>query len=287
MNKHFLTGFLALSFFLPVFSFAEESGTATQVKTKMPEIRQNAIEKRNAVKIEVKEKRTDIKENRNVKVEQIKNIRTDIVQKRNTLKTEIKAKEDALKTNIKQRRDAIKMEAKTLAPEVLKEKRTIFREDVKKERTELREQTKEKREAFKNEAKERIETLKNKLSEEKAKRIEAFFGTMARKFEAAVSRLNTLADRIDARLDKFEDAGKDVSAFRTSLDSARIKINEAESALDKAKEEYHAFTGGENLQENFKKVKEIAASVAQKTKDAHQALVDVINSIKGVSETNE
>ena len=35
------------------------------------------------------------------------------------------------------------------------------------------------------------------------------------------------------------------------------------------------------------KVKEVIASVAQKIKDAHKALADVINSIKGVSNTNE
>ena len=265
MNKHFLTGFLTLSLFIPVFSFAHEGEEVAQIKARAPELRQNAVEKRDAIKTEVKEKRADIKE------------------KRDILKTEIKAKEDALKTDIKQRRDAIKMEAKTLAPEVLKEKRVMLREDIKKDRTELKEQIKEKREAFRDEATERIEALKNKLSEEKAKRIEAFFGTMARKFEAAISRLNALADRIDARLDKFEDTGKDVSVFRASLDSARTKINEVESALDRAKEEYHAFTGGKNPKENFAKVKEIISGVAQKVKDAHKALVGVINSIKGAS----
>ena len=272
MNKHFLTGFLALSLFIPVFSFANDGEEIAQTKVKAPELRQNMVEKRDAS---------------GVKVEQIKNLKTDIVQKRDVLKTEIKIKQDTLKTDIKQRRDAIKMEAKTLAPEVLKEKRATLREDIKKERTELKDQIKEKREAFRGEAKERVEALKSKLSEEKAKRIEAFFGTMVRKFEAAISRLNTLVDRIDARLNKLEDGGKEVSVFRASLDTARTKINEVESALDEAKEEYHAFTSGENLQDNFVKVKEIISDVAQKVKDAHKALVDVINSIKGVSETNE
>lgn len=278
MNKHILTGFLALTLFAPAFAFAIYHTN---------ERKENVIERRDAIKSEVMEKREDTKETRTIKVEQVKTLRADTAQKRELLKTEIKAKQDALKTNVKERREVIKMEAKTLAPEVLKEKRTIFREDIKKERTEVKEQIKEKREAFRDEAKERVEALKKKISEERAKRIEAFFSTMVRKFEAAISRLRDLGDRIDSRLDKFEDAGKDVVALRASLDKARVVIDDAESALDRAKEEFNSFATSDNPQEYFKKVKEVASSVAQKVKDAHKALVDVINSIKGVSNVSE
>ena len=62
-------------------------------------------------------------------------------------------------------------------------------------------------------------------------------------------------------------------------------VDEAESALDKAKEEFNALSQNENPQEYFKKVKEIADTVEQKVKDAHKALVYVTNSIKGASNT--
>ncbi|MEK7559953.1 MAG: hypothetical protein AAB522_01475 [Patescibacteria group bacterium] len=218
--------------------------------------------------------------------EEIKTLRADISQKRETLKSEAMEKRDALNTDIKQKREALKMESKNLSKEQLMEKREMFREEVKTKREDLRETIKEKREAFKEEAKERIEALKKKLSEERAKRIEAFFGTMVRKFEAAISRLRKLGDRIDSRLDKFEDAGKDVATFKTSLENARTAIEAAEDALDKAKEEFKALSQSENPKEYFKKVKDIVATVAQKVKNAHKALVDVINSIKGLSDTS-
>lgn len=283
MNKRILIGILTLTLFAPAFSFAHQEKEVAQTNIKRVEIKENMTEKRDAVKKEIMEKRDEVKEVRSIKAEQVKTLRADTAQKREMLKTEIKAKQDALKTDVQQKREAIKMEAKTLSPEALKEKRTMLREDIKKERTEVREQIKEKREVFKDEAKERVEALKKKVSEEKSKRVEAFFGTMVRKFEAAISRLRTLADRIDSRLDKFEEAGKDVSVLRTSLDKAKMVIDEAENSLDKAKEEFNALSQSEKPEEYFKKVKNVVADVAQKIKDAHKALVDVINSTKGVS----
>lgn len=271
MNKRVLIGFVSFVSFVPSFAFA--ASNAVFAIYHIAEKKVDVIEKKNEVGIMHKE--------------EVKTLRADIAGKREMLKTEIKEKQDAFKTNVQQKREAIKMETKTLSPDALKEKRTMLRDDIKKERTELHEQIKEKREIFKDEAKERIDTLKKKVSEERAKIIEVFFGKMVRKFEAAINRLRTLADRIDGRLDKFEDAGKDVLQLKSSLDKARMVTDEAESALDRAKEEFNALATSNNPQEYFKKVKEIVAGVMQKIKDAHKALVDVINSIKGSSNVLE
>lgn len=259
MNRRILALFVSLAVFSPAFALAHEDDAVAQAQEKPVPARKQVVEEKKALK-------------------------ADISQKRETLKTEIKQKQEALKTDVKQKREAIKAESKTLAPEMLKEKRTVLREDIKKERTELKEQIKQKRDTFKEGAKERVEALKNKLSEEKAKRVEVFFGTMVRKFEAAINRLRNLADRIDARLDKFEDVEKDVSASKTALDNARMVIDEAESSLDRAKEEFKAMAQNEKPDEYFKKVKEVVAIVSTKTKDAHRALIDVINSTKGISQ---
>lgn len=255
MIKHALIGFLSLAFVIPSHTFAIYHTNTTENKTERKEQRQE--------------------------------LRSDITEKRNMLKTEAMEKRDILNTEAKEKREALKMEAKTFPKEQLMEKREAVRMEIKEKREDLRETIKQKRETFREEAKERVDTLKRKLSEERAKRIEVFFGTMVRKFEAAISRLRTLADRIDSRLDKIEDAGKDVSEFRVLLDNAKITIETAEDSLDKAKEEFNALAKSENPQEYFKKVKEIVSGVAQKIKDAHKALIDVINLIKGTSNVSE
>lgn len=196
---------------------------------------------------------------------------------------EVRQKAQEIKREVKAENKNIRVETRNLPKEEVKEKREAVRTEIKDKREEIRDTIKEKREAFKDEAKERINVLKEKVSEERAKKIEAFFGGMVRKFEAAISRLRTLADRIDSRLDKFEDEGKDVSALRTALDNARNSIESAEDALDKAKEEFTTFASTENPKEYFEKVKTVVHNVSQKVREAHKALVDVINSVKGAS----
>ena len=55
-----------------------------------------------------------------------------------------------------------------------------------------------------------------------------------------------------------------------------------ETALGDAKTQFGATALSENPRTAFQKVKELVKGVAQKAKDAHRALVDVMNSIKGL-----
>lgn len=155
-------------------------------------------------------------------------------------------------------------------------------QELRQKQQALQQEAKQKREAFKNEARERVEAMKKKLGEERAKRIDQFFNQMVRKFENAIDRLNNLADRIESRLNKTEAAGNDISKQRDMLKSARDKIAAVESALSDAKAQFGAMAKSENPKEAFRKVKELVRGVAQKVKDAHRALVDVVNSIKGL-----
>ena len=179
------------------------------------------------------------------------------------------------------------MEIKNFKKEEVKEKFEAVRAEIKEKREEVRDTIKEKREAFKEESKERVSILKERVSEERAQKIEAFFGSMVRKFEAAISRLRILADRIDSRLDKLEDKGRDITTLRAALDDARNTIETAEDALDKAKEEFTTFASAENPKEYFEKVKLVVQDVASKVKISHKALVDVINSVKGISDNSQ
>lgn len=176
--------------------------------------------------------------------------------------------------------------AQTDTPRLLrqevKQKRDVLMQEAKQKRESLMQEAKTKREAFKEEAKQRVEAMKKKLGEERAKRIEQFFNNMVRKFENAIDRLNNLAERIESRLTKTEDAGNDVAKQRDLLKVARDKITAVETALSDAKAKFAEMAKSENPKEAFKKVKELAHSVAEKVKEAHKALVDVVTSLKGL-----
>ncbi|OGF62525.1 hypothetical protein A2926_02190 [Candidatus Giovannonibacteria bacterium RIFCSPLOWO2_01_FULL_44_40] len=164
----------------------------------------------------------------------------------------------------------------------LRQKQEALRQEAKTKRDALMQEAKTKREAFKAEAQKRVDALQKKVGEERAKRIDQFFNQMVRKFENAIDRLNNLADRIESRLTKTEAAGNDVSKQRDLLKAARDKISAVETALSDAKAQFAAMAKSENPKVAFEKVKELVRGVAQKVKDAHKALVDVVTAIKGL-----
>lgn len=206
-------------------------------------------------------------------------------QEREADKQALEQKRDALKQEVQQKRDVLKkeiQEKKDLFTQETREKREALRKEMEVKKEALKDEIKKKRESFKDEAKKRREELKKKLGEEKAKRIEAFFQKMVEKFENAVDRLDKLADRISSWLDKAEDNGKDVVALREKLAAAKTKITDVEKALDEAKVKYAEAVKEPDFKVAFKKVKEIVKGVSEKVKQAHRALVDVVNSIKGL-----
>src|SRR3989344_3415052 len=169
-----------------------------------------------------------------------------------------------------------------LADEVQDGRAIQLRQEAKQKREVLMQEFKARRETFKAEAQKRVDALKKKFGEERAKRIDQFFNQMVKKFENAIDRLNNLADRIESRLNKTEAAGNDVSKQRDMLKVARDKIAAAGSALSDAKAQFGAMTKSENPKEAFQKEKELVKGVAQKVKDAHRALVDVVKPMKGL-----
>lgn len=157
---------------------------------------------------------------------------------------------------------------------------------VKEAREKFGETVEKKRAQFEKLAPERQEQLKKKLGEKRAAAIERFFQNTVRKFVNAITRLETLADRIGTRLDQAEANGKDVSALRDSLAKARMKIDEAERALEDAKAKYAEAVKNPDFKASFQKVKEVVGGVAQRVKDAHRALVEVVRSSKGLGGGN-
>lgn len=141
-----------------------------------------------------------------------------------------------------------------------------------------------KREEFRNQMQSRIEAMKKHFGEVRANRIEQFFGKMAVKMEGAIDRLNKHADNIEAYLDKLSAQGKDVSVFKTKLEDARAKIKKAETALQDAKTKFSSMALSADPKKSFKDVKDMISQVTSNIKDARKALIDIITSVKGLSE---
>lgn len=201
-------------------------------------------------------------------------VKKEIQQKRDAFKQEVQGKREAVKQEFREKRDALRQE--------FDQKREALKKEFEQKREALKRDMEKKREEFEAEAEKRKEELKKKLGERHAENIEKFFNKMAEKFEAAIKRLDDLGDRIDSRLNKAEANGKDVKALRDQLAKARGKIQDAQKALADAKAKYTEAAKSTDFKASFAKVRELVKGVERQVKEAHQALVDVINSVKGL-----
>ena len=277
----------------PVFVLAQEAvaptketsatkSVAEEVKEKRDAIRQEIKSGRDAIKKEVIEKRDTVKQEIQQKREAVKGgikevkdaVRNELQMKRENAAGATKEVREAVQGEIKERREALNAE--------LKVRREALETEFKAKREALKEDVKQKREEFKEKATERKDELKKKLGEKRAAEIEKYFNAMVRKFEAALDQLQKLGDRISARLDTAEANGKEVTALRESLVKARTAINDAEQAFESAKAEYAKAAASTDVKGAFANVREVVQGVATKIRSAHAALVDVVNSIKGL-----
>ena len=164
------------------------------------------------------------------------------------------------------------------------EERQELRQDIKDVRKEIG----EKRAEIKTEVKEGIkelelkrDALKKQLENTRGDIIKRFASRMIKVHNAAVERLNKLADRIDSRIAKFEkNKNVKLDAVKAKLVIARAKIAVAKSYIDGIQAKVDVAIVGGNAQEAFKNVRGFFDISRENLKVAHSALVDVISSIK-------
>lgn len=159
-------------------------------------------------------------------------------------------------------------------------------ERLQAQRQEIEDKVKERR-AAKPAAGDRVEKVRGeaqkRLESKRADRVRSSVKKMVVRFEAAINRLDNLAGRVSARLDRLAQGGKDVSASRTALDSAKAKIESAKTKLAETKAALEMVADSEKPQEDFENAKAKLNEVKTAVKEAQAALVDVVNSIKGAS----
>lgn len=213
--------------------------------------------------------------------EERKELRKDIKEKRMEIRDMTREGVEGVRTEMQSRLRALNGTATTtpaMRHEVIDEMRERMHE--------VRDEVKEKRDELREEVRARRDEIKLKIAKEAAERVRKHFDRMLKRFDAAIERLEKLADRIESRLDKADENGKDVTALRAKLDGARAKIAEAQTALDDAASKFEAVVGSDNPRDAFKDVQELMKGVKEKIKAAHAAMVDVINSLKGIGNTS-
>lgn len=132
----------------------------------------------------------------------------------------------------------------------------------------------------KEQVEERIAERAERVSEEVTKRIEKFLEHTEKKIDAAIERLQTLADRIESRILKIEERGVDVATAKVQLEIARVSINDAETSLGLALENARIALASGATRESFGKVVSELSHAKEFLREAHQALVEVIRTLK-------
>ena len=115
-------------------------------------------------------------------------------------------------------------------------------------------------------------------------RVRQFWSNMAGKIEKAVERLTQMSDRIESRLNKFEqEKGKDVSKARAKLAEGRRHIQLAKDSWTEAKARYEELINSANPRPMFERARAKVKETISHLKEAHAALVDAVVALKGAS----
>lgn len=161
------------------------------------------------------------------------------------------------------------------------------RKEYRDKRQELHESFKEMREHKLEEFRQRTQELAEKFREKKEELKDKRYGKIIERLERiigrrreALGRLETLAEKIQSRINKLKEKGVDVSAAQAALDSCGDVKNTSGDAIDDAQK------GVEGIDFNATNAKEIAKAQVlaihlsnQALRSYHRCLVEVIKSI--------
>ncbi len=182
----------------------------------------------------------------------------ELEQKREDLKMEMEKRREELKTQMEERKDE------------MEQKRETVKDQVEAQREEIRNQMEERREGA-------IGVIKERLSK--------FTENLVKRFDAAIERLEVLADRIDSRISKMEAENLDVTDAKELMVVARIKLETAKTSaagidLESVLVASSTATTTATIKADFDSLRTQIEKAKSDIKAAHAALVDVIKNLK-------
>jgi ABC-type transporter Mla subunit MlaD len=163
----------------------------------------------------------------------------------------------------------------------IEQKRETLKTEIEKRKTEFKTEINNKKEEIKSEVEKRKEGAISQIKERLAK----FTSNTVERFNAAIDRLEKLAQRIDSRIGKLEAEGVNVSKAKELMVIAKLKIETAKTSVSgiSLQSELTASstaTSTAMIKKDFDGLRAQLDKAKTDIKAAHAALVDVVNNLK-------
>ena len=156
-------------------------------------------------------------------------------------------------------------------------------EELRQRREDLLEQARTRRASTAEATAERRAALSERVQE----RIRNLAANMSNRMEAAIGRLENIADRIDRRIDKIEDQGVDVSGAQEKLAQARSSLSDAETLLLDIDALVHAAASAETPRETWAGVRQVYLDTKTAILSAHQSLRATLEELKAAVQVTQ
>ncbi|MEN9920780.1 MAG: hypothetical protein RL538_673 [Candidatus Parcubacteria bacterium] len=132
---------------------------------------------------------------------------------------------------------------------------------------------------------EQIQGPESALDRRVQERITNLAANISNRFDGIIARMQNIIDRLTARIEKQASAGYDVSAARTSLNSAQRSLDEAKEHMADIDEAVTEALGSTDPRTKWKSVRAKFISARDAIKIAHGELRNTIITLKGSSQT--
>ena len=165
------------------------------------------------------------------------------------------------------------------------EHRREKRDEIRQRQQDRREEIGQKREETRsNQAEERLEIAKQKIAE----RVKKIFAVILRRLNAALVRLDRIAERIATRIDKLNGRGVNTTAVEEALTSAEVLGASAAQAVGEASAAIEAIdTTDLSVREAMHAAKNAVGAAQDALKAYHKGLVAAIRELKASAALRE
>ena len=125
-----------------------------------------------------------------------------------------------------------------------------------------------------------VKTSDKKFTPQKQARIKGLLANIEKNDSDKIERLDGLALKFQAMIDKIKLAGVNVITLNTSLDSAKNLLKEAQDSLGKTKDNIENALISATPKKAVEEIKGGFKAIGQKIREARQSLMDVIKNLK-------
>lgn len=127
--------------------------------------------------------------------------------------------------------------------------------------------------------KQAVEEKREEIAEKVKERLAEHISKVIERHNAALTRLENVARRIESRITKMEAEGVDVAKSKELLATAKMKITEASVSIAAVKPKADQVLAGD-IRTLYPELKDLISVAKEDLKEAHAALIDVIKNLK-------